>query len=475
MKVLIISTNRNRLPVPVMPLGACIVAQATKRAGHDVRLLDLMFEKDPFHAIEAAIRKINPDVIGCSIRNIDNNDMQRPSFFIDEASSVINAIRALTSAPIVLGGSAVSVMPEEILRFTGSSVAVLGDGETVFPELLKFLPSDLNPREIPGTAWIADNSFFSYPCSYLSVSDCSLVPDFPEWIAINKYASSLAAAPLQSKLGCHFNCVYCTYRKIEGSDYRLFDKSGVAQSVMRLAASGLRQIEFVDNVFNSPYGHAMSLCEDLARLRHKAFLYSLELNPFHIDDALIRVMTDAGFRGIGITAESASDRVLSSLGKGYDARKVHHAAEVVNRHNLPCVWIFMLGGPGETEKTVEETLRFAEKSIRPSDTAFFNHGVRIYPGTELETIARRQGVLTIPKDKMLKPVFYVSPELNTAWMIKKVRDSLNRNMNFISSDSIGLPFLPFIHRLAHRIGMRTPLWKYTRYVRQGLRAFGVRA
>lgn len=475
MKVLIISSNRNRLPVPVMPLGACIVAEAANRAGHDVHLLDLMFEKNPFHAVETAIKKSTPDVIGLSIRNIDNNDMQRPSFFIDEVASLITVIRATTHAPIVLGGSAVSVMPEEIMRFTGTSVAVLGDGETVFPELLKFFPSDMNPREIPGTAWIADKSFVSYPCTYSSISDCSLAPDLSNWIAVNKYVRSLAAAPLQSKLGCHFKCVYCTYRKIEGSDYRLFDRSGVAESVMRLSASGLKQIEFVDNVFNSPYGHAMSLCEDLARLRHKAFLYSLELNPFHIDDSLIRAMNHAGFRGIGITAESASDKVLSELGKGYDAQKVHHAAQVIKRHNLPCVWIFMLGGPGETEKTVEETLYFAEKSIRPSDTAFFNLGVRIYPGTELEAIARRQGALSIPKDEMLRPVFYVSPELNTSWMIKKVQDSLNRHMNFISSDSIGLPFLPFIHRLAHRIGMRTPLWKYTRFVRQGLRAIGVRA
>lgn len=475
MKVLIISSNRNHLPVPVMPLGACIVAEGAKKAGHDVTLLDLMFEKNPLYAVEAAVRKKSPDVIGLSIRNIDNNDMQRPSFFIDEVSSVIGLIRATTSAPVVLGGSAVSVMPEEIMRFTGSSVAVLGDGETVFPELLKFFPSDGGRREIPGTAWIEDDTFFSYPCNSSSTSDCSRVPDLSGWIGINKYASRLAAAPLQSKLGCHFNCVYCTYRKIEGGAYRLFDRSGVAESVMRLSATGLRQIEFVDNVFNSPYSHAMALCEDLARLRHSAYLYSLELNPFHIDSALIKAMERAGFRGIGITAESASDKVLAALGKGYGAQSVYQAAELVSRHNLPCVWIFMLGGPGETEETVTETLRFAEKYIRPSDTAFFNLGVRIYPGTQLETISRRQGVLSIPKDKMLRPVFYVSPELDTDWMIRRVQDSLNREMNFISSDSIGLPFLPFIHRLAHRIGMRTPLWKYTRYVRRGLRTIGVKA
>ncbi len=474
MRVLVISTNRNLFPVPVFPLGACLVAGAAERAGHDVKVLDLMFEKNPLGAVEKSIERTTPEVIGLSVRNIDNNDMQRPAFFIDDVASVAAAIRAKTRAQIVLGGSAVSVMPEEIMRRAGAGCAVLGDGETVFPQLLQIFPSDRVPHEIPGTAWIADNTFYKYPGSSLP-PDGSAVPDYTRWIDIPRYLSHLAAVPLQTKLGCHFSCVYCTYRKIEGNTYRLFDPGWVAESVMKLSASGLRQIEFVDNVFNSPYGHAITVCEELARIRHKALLYSLELNPFQVDDALLTLMEHAGFRGIGITAESASDKVLAALGKGFNAEKVYHTAEVVRRHKLPCVWIFMLGGPGETDETVEETLRFAGNSIRPTDTVFFNLGVRIYPGTGLETIARRQGILTIPSEDMLKPVFYVSPEVDAERMMKRMKDSLGSHMNFINSDSIGMSFLPFIHRMAYRLGVRTPLWKYTRHIRRGLRALGVDA
>ena len=79
----------------------------------------------------------------------------------------------------------------------------------------------------------------------------------------------------------------------------------------------------------------------------------------------------AGFVGIGITVESASDIVLDKLKKGFTAKDVYNAAQVIKRHNLPCLWIFMLGGPGETEATIQETLRFAERYIRPKDVAFF--------------------------------------------------------------------------------------------------------
>ncbi len=483
MKVLIISTNRHPLPVPVMPIGACVVAEAAESAGHTVRVVDLMFEKNPSQAAELALDDMKPDVIGLSVRNIDNNDMQNPVFFVEDLIPLLAAVRRKSEAPIILGGSAAGVMPEELMRYTGISCAVLGDGEVVFPELLRRLSNGETIKGVPGVALMDDDEFFSTPCRSGDRSDqCKvpgivrgIVPDFARWIDVRGYLSRLSTVPVQTKLGCHFKCVYCTYRKIEGNTYCLFDPEGITESIRKLASSGLRDIEFVDNVFNSPYYHAVALCEHLARERTGVRLYSLELNPLLIDDVLITTMERAGFCSIGITVESASDRVLQGLRKGYAAEDVHRAAQVIRNHKLPCVWIFMLGGPCETEATVRETLRFAEKSIRPHDTAFFGIGVRVYPGTELETIARRQGVLSLSKEEMLTPVFYVSPEIDGEWMSRQITYSVNTHMNFISSVSIGLSFLPSLHRIAYSLGVKPPLWKYTRFIRRGLRFAGIDA
>jgi len=122
---------------------------------------------------------------------------------------------------------------------------------------------------------------------------------------------------------------------------------------------------------------------------------------------------------------------------------------------------------------VRETLRFAEQRTRPQDVVFFNIGIRIYPGTELESIARRQGVLTTAPEDMLKPVFYVSPEVDAAWMMNEVRRSMSMHMNFINTDSIGLSILPRVHRVAHLLGVRPPLWKHTRFIRRSLRMMGM--
>ncbi len=475
MNVLLVSINRNKLPMPVMPMGVCIVAEAVERAGHAVHLMDLMFEQDPLGAIRTAILNVKPDVIGLSIRNIDNNDMRGTTFFLDDLRFLVDTIRGLTDAPVVLGGAALSVMPEDILRLAGLSRGVTGHGEAVFPHLLDRLGRNEPIGDLTGVASIENGVFRTNPHPRAALTEAWVAPRYGRWLNVLAYRAHMATAPIQTKTGCPFQCVYCTYHKIEGSAHRLSEPGQVVDAVERLTASGLRDVEFVNSVFNEPYGHAVGVCDALARAGLRARLQSFDLNPRFFDDALVTVMERAGFVGMGVTVESASDAVLGGLRKGFTSHHVHHAAEVVQRHQLPCTWIFLLGGPGETEDTVRKTLRFAVRSVRPRDIAFFNIGIRIYPGTELEAIARKQGILTIAPDQMLTPAFYISPEVSADWIEREVAKTVDAHLNFLDSSLLGLSFLPAIHRIGYRLGVKHPLWRHTRLIRKGLRLLGVDA
>lgn len=457
-----------------MPAGACMVAEAAERAGHSVTLLDLMFEQDPLRAVEAACRKAY-EAVGFSVRNIDNNSMQDPAYYIDDLASLVRAARMRTDAPVVLGGAALGVMPEAILRATGASCAVIGGGEAVFPSLLERLSRQISFDNLEGLALIRDGEFRKNSVSPDFFLKSCASPDYARWIDLRGYRSRLATVPLRTKLGCGFQCVYCTYRAIEGETQHLRDPESVTEAVARLVSSGARDFEFTDSVFNAPHQHAMAVCEALARRGLPARFQSMDVNPLYLDDELLSAMERAGFSGIGMTVESASDPVLRGLRKGFTARHVHAAAETVRRHRLPCLWIFMLGGPGETEATVRETLRFAETAVRPGDAAFFTVGIRIYPGTELEAIARKQGVLFRERGEMLMPVFYLSPDVHANWIIHQVNNSLSANMNFLCAESLSVPYLPQLNRLAHRFGLATPLWRHTGRIRKGLRFIGMDA
>jgi radical SAM superfamily enzyme YgiQ (UPF0313 family) len=473
-KILLISTNRNRLPLPVMPIGACIVAQACEEAGHCVQLLDLMFTRDTAGDIAAALTGFKPDVVGLSIRNIDNVDMHGSVFFLDELRGIVAAVRAQSGARIVLGGAALGVMPEQILRLVPDAVAVVGDGELVLPQLLQRLARAEPLAGLPGVAYLEAGVLHRETSALPAFGATCRAPDYRRWLDTRAYRSQLATATVQTKLGCQFHCVYCTYPLIEGSCCRLKDPESVAAAVQQLAGAGFRDIEFVDSVFNTPHAHAMEVCAALSRVKHGARLQCLDLNPAHFDDELLSAMERAGFVGMGLTLESASEPVLQGLRKGFSSREVHQAAAIVRRHRIPCAWMFLLGGPGETRETVRETLHFAENQIRPGDVVFFNIGLRIYPGTELEAIARREGALSLSPDAMLAPVFYLSGEVDAGWLEQELKRSMDCHMNFINIGTLSLPFLPMLNKIGSALGMSPPHWRHTRVLRRVLRLAGMK-
>ena len=473
MKILLINSNRNRLPMPVMPIGACIVAHALEAAGHSVEFLDLMFARDAHRALASALTDFQPDAVGISIRNIDNVDMRNPVYFLDDLAGILDVIRARCGAALFLGGAALGVMPEQILRLAPGAVAVIGAGEIVFPRLLDRVARAETYSDLPGVAYLQDGVLHRNALESSEYETSCPVPDYRRWLDTRAYRLQMATVPLQTKTGCQHNCVYCSYPKIEGSGHRPKDPGSVADAVMRLAASGLRDIEIVDSVFNAPREHAMAVCSALSRVRHTARLQCLEMNPRDFDDSLVSAMEQAGFVGMGITLESASDPVLQGLRKGFTSRDVHNAAAVVARHRIPCAWVFLFGGPGETPETVLETLQFAKNHIRPGDVAFFNVGIRIYPGTELEIIARTQGLLSQPAEEMLAPLFYLSPEVDAEWLNRELKGAMGSQMNFINMAAMGHSLLPAIHRISHALGLRPPLWRHTGIIRRVLRMAGV--
>lgn len=442
--------------------------------GNTVSFLDLMFEDNIQRSVEKSIEENKPDVVGISVRNIDNNNVENPRSFFRDVQELSVMIRKKTQAKIVLGGAAILIMPEQFLRLTDADAAILGNGEFVFPKLLTAIQQGKGFKEVTGIGWL-ENDIYKRNDPFVeqskTLSDC-LVPDFFRWINVKEYLSKFSTVPVQTKRGCPYKCIYCTYSIGEGQNYQLCKPESVVREIKKLACRGLRDIEFVDNVFNSPYEHAMEICSRLASARLAVHLQTMEINPKFVDDTLLTAMEEAGFVGIGVTAESADDLVIESLGKDYTAEDVRRAAGIINRHKIPCFWMFLLAGPGENNETIERTLDFARNFIRPCDTVCFTDAIRIYPGTPLENVARGQGILNVPAGEMMEPVFYFSPQLKRQWLYKKLEEAIKANLNFIDSQSFSLPALAVVQRLAYYLGIKQPIWKHTRFLRRGMQLLG---
>lgn len=126
MRVLLIAANTERINMPAPPLGAAMVAAAARARGHEVTLVDLLDCSDPYRAAAAAVAGARPQVIGISVRNIDDQNRARPEFLLDRVRPVIASCRDASPAPLVLGGAGYSIFPAAVLTELGADYGIAG-------------------------------------------------------------------------------------------------------------------------------------------------------------------------------------------------------------------------------------------------------------------------------------------------------------------------------------------------------------
>ncbi len=150
MRVLRISANTENINMVPLPLGLNCVAVAARDSGHQGELLDLMSNADHKAAVSKTIGRVNPQVIGFSVRNVDNQNMGETRFLLVPVRSIISLCRIYSKAPIVVGGASFSIFPVAALRYLGADMGVCGEGEMASPLLLDTLEQGGAPSTIAG-------------------------------------------------------------------------------------------------------------------------------------------------------------------------------------------------------------------------------------------------------------------------------------------------------------------------------------
>ncbi|HEY8832122.1 MAG TPA: radical SAM protein [Gemmatimonadaceae bacterium] len=472
-RVLLVSTNRERQPYPVVPNGLACVASALDAAGHRVRFLDLCFASDPVATARKVAAEFKPDVIGISVRNIDNSDAIALRHYTPQARSILHALRqAAPGAKVIAGGAAFGVAPEALFRDLGVDYAVAGDGERASVSLVDALSSGGPIEALPGLVRERNGTVVFTPPGEDADLDSLPHPALHRWIDLARYQRHGATIPIQTKRGCVYKCIYCTYRNVEGWGYRTRDPELVADEIEELRIkAGVHHFDFVDSTFNSPPGHAIQVCEAITRRRLDVQLDTTNFTPATASAELLGAMKAAGFRSLGITAESASDPVLEKLEKGFDAAKVHEVAERVEKFGIRTLWIFLVGGPGETAATVEETLAFAAWRLRRGDAVYLTVGLRIYPGTTLHRIAIAEGVVPA-ESTLLDPTFYFSSAIEFRATVARLKKFAADHPRFMFSADSRSVVLPYLTRAASILRLPRPHWQYMGLFQRVARAIG---
>ena len=243
MKVLLISANTLRDPYPVYPLGLDYVAGAIAE-NHQVQIVD-MNSLGECGSLEAVIQEFSPDVIGLSLRNIDNTDTTDPRGFIGQYRTIADVIRKNSAARLILGGSGFTIFPAETMQALNADYGVIGEGERL-ALLLNAIENRKAADTIPGVVTPQTPKSLPEPWDGKISRRISFNPG-----SLQFYLQNGGMLNLQTKRGCHFKCVYCTYPHIEGHHLRLMDPEEIAAAALKLQASGARYLFITDSVFNA--------------------------------------------------------------------------------------------------------------------------------------------------------------------------------------------------------------------------------
>ena len=412
MRVLLISANTSDINMPTLPLGLVSVATATKAAGHEVEVLDLLSQHEPLAQVQSAIGKLQPEVIGISVRNIDDQCMENTKFLLKEVKDVVADCRAHSNALIILGGAGYSIFPESVLSFLGADAGIQGEGETIFPTLLEKLQQGLSLAEIPGI--YLPGRGLQGERIFTKNLDTIPFPDEHLWTVPISVGNDVLI-PLQTRRGCALGCNYCSTATIEGTALRKRSIDAVVEGLARHVAAGFKRFYFTDNTFNMPPSYALELCCKIIE-RKLDITWVCILYPGKIEEELVRAMADAGCREVSLGFESGCDRILAIMNKKFGIADVRRTSELLAKYKIKQMGFLLLGGPGETKDSVEESLRFAD--ALPLDALKITIGIRIYPQTELARTAVAEGLIA-PDDDLLLPRFYMVPGLE-AWLRETV-------------------------------------------------------
>jgi lipid biosynthesis B12-binding/radical SAM protein len=426
-KCLLISINQVKVPYPVYPLGIAHIAGALHKNGHAVLHFDLLAMGGTAE-LNTKIKEFNPDLIGVSIRNLDTVDSSNPDYFVPGAVKVMELIRKYSSVPVVIGGPAFSILPDELFALMKPDYGIAGEGERLICQLASHIETNTLPP----------------PQIFSSATTTQWCPVSYNQNIVDYYLAKGGMLNIQTKRGCPYRCGYCSYPVIEGSKLRLRDPEEVASEVNKAVNEfGAKYIFFTDSVFNDHLGHHLKVCEELIKNKNKT-PWTAYFRPGNISRESLKIMKQAGLAAMELGTDAATDITLEGLKKDFTFKEVIEANELATELEIPHANFVIFGGPCETEETVVQGIKNLEQL--PFSVIFAYAGIRILPDTNICKLALEEKIIT-PDNTLVKPVFYYSPDiklerldhlLKQAWTgridrIYPSSDILQKQMDFLFS------------------------------------------
>lgn len=372
---------RTRGRVLRAPDWLAYAAAVLERDGHDVKLLDMVARDQTKDDLARIVGEEQPDFVVL--------DSTTPSIFSD--IDCCRIVKKHSRAAVIMVGPHVSVLPEETLKNARGAVdvACLGEYDYTVRDVVRAYPA---VDGVAGIAFLRDGkAIFTLPRELIGNLD--ELP-FPAWhhLDLMRYFDGGKLYPyidIISGRGCPNRCVFCLWpQSMHGVRYRFRSPGNVVDEIehdIALCPQVLKGGEFFfeDDTFTVNKERAILLCEEIMRRKLK-ITFSVNARADTADREMFEVMKKAGCRELLVGFESGVQSVLDSSRKHITLEQSRSFMRAARTAGLEVHGCFVIGLPGETQRSAQETVDFA-LSLK-CDTLQFSGAVP-YPGTDFFKMA----------------------------------------------------------------------------------------
>jgi anaerobic magnesium-protoporphyrin IX monomethyl ester cyclase len=283
---------------------------------------------------------------------------------------------------LVTGGPLPTTNPEDFLKHF--DIVVIGEGEETMLELVNHKNGNTRLSKIRGIAYKdKGKTKFTEPRPLIENLDAIPFPNralFDNQAYKDYYSKKFGytTTSVITSRGCPFICDFCS-RPVFGNTFRARSATNIVDEVEEVLKLGYERIWFADDCFTLSRKRLLRICDEITRRKIKVNWECLS-RVDTVDRETTTRMKQAGCTRVFFGIESGNDDVLSLMKKQITTRRARKAVEVTKESGIKVGAFFILGYPGETSKTILDTVRYA--SALPLDYLSYTMPYPI-PGTSL--------------------------------------------------------------------------------------------
>ncbi|MFA5068981.1 MAG: radical SAM protein [Candidatus Omnitrophota bacterium] len=413
MKVLLINPPIREWSKPnVFPLGLGYIASVLLEQGYEVEVMDINGYRWDRQEAEERIRKADYDVVG-----------------IGGIVTIYKYVKWLVSVlkkyhphrKIIVGGSVGSSIPRIMMENNPVDIVSIGEGEETIKDLISVIASDGDISSVAGICYKDDNGQIIQTRKREPIQDLDSVP-LPAWdlFPMDIYLKNPVGAPNRNKWidgssqdgeclsmniygtrGCPYQCVYC-YHDFMGARYRTRSPGNIMKEIRQLYGRyGVKYFHFIDDEFVVNRGFTLEFCRLMKEFSEEAgarITWGCAGRVNLMTEDMVIAMSRAGCVLIGYGIESGSQAMLDFIRKGVTVEQARKAVYLTRRHLGWADTSFMIGYPGETRQTIQETIDFCKGLDLIPEVIFF---LTPYPGTRLYEMALNRGLIKNEEEYIL--------------------------------------------------------------------------